>query len=327
MSKKLSRKEIIKNNEISTMVTYTLGGYEQKVLMDGKSKKNPIIIFLHGGPGTPIPFSEGCRGMFPAFTDNFIMVYWDQLGCGINNYPIDNTFKIDNFVDMTIDLIHNIKNQFPDNQLILFGVSWGSILAAKAAAQVPELIDNVITYGQVSYNMTFNEEVYEALADVKLSAKDKTALAEIKAKKDHDAKDAMFVMKLIRKYTEGYQCKAGGKTPLLPILMGLMTSPDYNMNDFKAVVINGYQNNTSLIEELINIDLRDTFKQITIPYSILQGSTDIVTSTTLLQDFISENELPNISFKIVNNCGHMPNEAGMKTILAECMQYRIVKSK
>lgn len=81
----MKRKNVISNNEISELCSFSLGGYEQKVLIEGKRKESPVVITLHGGPGAPIPFSVGCRGLFPTFTDNFIMVYWDQLGCGINN--------------------------------------------------------------------------------------------------------------------------------------------------------------------------------------------------------------------------------------------------
>ena len=98
MNKK--RKAIIEQNEISELVTFSLGGYEQKVLIEGKNKNLPVVITLHGGPGTPIPFSVGCRGLFPEFTDKFIMVYWDQLGCGKNNYKIDDSFKISSFVTL-----------------------------------------------------------------------------------------------------------------------------------------------------------------------------------------------------------------------------------
>ncbi|MGL5354693.1 MAG: hypothetical protein ACRDA5_15475, partial [Clostridium sp.] len=73
------RKKVIENNEIGVIENFTLGGYEQKVLIEGKSKDLPIVLTLHGGPGSPIPFSVGCRGLFPNFTDKFIMVYWDQL--------------------------------------------------------------------------------------------------------------------------------------------------------------------------------------------------------------------------------------------------------
>ncbi|WP_199733315.1 hypothetical protein, partial [Micromonospora sp. BL1] len=129
------RKEIIKNNEVSRMVTYTLGGYEQKVLLEGKHENAQVLIFLHGGPGTPIPFSAGCRGMFPEFTDQCIMVDWDQIGCGINNYVIDDNFTVDKFVDMTVDLIKAVKKEFANNKINLFAVSWGSVLAAKAAVR------------------------------------------------------------------------------------------------------------------------------------------------------------------------------------------------
>ena len=147
MNKK--RKNIIDLNEISELRTYTLNGFEQKVLIEGRKKTNPIVIFLHGGPGSPIPFCEGCRGMFPELTERFIMVYWDQLGCGINNRIIDDTFSIDSLVNMTIDLVKQIKDEFKQNEINLFGVSWGSILAAKTAKEIPEMIHNVIVYGQV----------------------------------------------------------------------------------------------------------------------------------------------------------------------------------
>ncbi|MDD4493703.1 MAG: alpha/beta hydrolase [Eubacteriales bacterium] len=138
------RRHIIESNEISEIRTYNLGGYLQRVLIDGKKKTNPMVIFLHGGPASPIPFCVGCRGMFPEITDNITMVYWDQLGCGINNHLIDDTLSISSFVDMTIDLIKCIKNDFPESLLWLYAMSWGSVLAARASVSVPELINGSV---------------------------------------------------------------------------------------------------------------------------------------------------------------------------------------
>lgn len=91
----------------------------------------PIVITLHGGSGTPIPFSVGCRGLFPEFTDRFIMVYWDQLGCGINNYVIDDNFTIDSFVQMTKDLIREVKKVFPHNKVYIFFYVMGFYIECK----------------------------------------------------------------------------------------------------------------------------------------------------------------------------------------------------
>ena len=157
------RKSIIEGNEISELFTFNLGGYEQKVLIEGKSRSLPVVITLHGGPGTPVPFSVGCRGLFPEFTDKFIMVYWDQLGCGKNNHKIDDSFAIDSFVSMTADLIDNVRKMFPENRILLFSTSWGSVLSAKVSSVKADVIDGVVVCGQIVKDIFFNEEVIGAL--------------------------------------------------------------------------------------------------------------------------------------------------------------------
>ena len=90
--KSKSRKQIIAENEISETREFLLGGYPQKVAIDGKKRKNPVVIILHGGPGSPFPFSVGCRGIFPELTESFKVVFWGQMGCGINKYTKNDKF-------------------------------------------------------------------------------------------------------------------------------------------------------------------------------------------------------------------------------------------
>lgn len=315
------RKMVIAASEISELKSYSLGGYNQKVLIEGKYKTNPIVIFLHGGPGSPIPFCEGCRGMFPEITDRFIMVYWDQLGCGINNYKIDDSYSVDRYVDMTVELIQEIKKEFPENAISLFGVSWGSILAAKAAQRVPQLLSRVMTYGQVLKQLTFNDEVYQTLESSKMLAKQRKQLERMKNADQHTIHEMKSIMGWIRKYTEGYQAKAGGKTPLGGIIRGILTSPDYSFKDFKAIMINGTLKNKSLLKELMEIDLSDVLHKIQVPYLILQGDTDIVTSTRMISTFTETVNNENIIFRRVQNSGHMPSSAGMDYIIKDGFDY------
>lgn len=309
------RKTVIATNEISELKTYSLGGYDQKVLIEGKYKTNPIMIFLHGGPGSPIPFSEGCRGMFPEITDRFIMVYWDQLGCGINNYIIDESFSVECYVDMTVELIQRIKKEFPENTISLFGVSWGSILAAKAALRVPQLLYRVMTYGQVLKQLTFNEEVFQTLESSKIPTKLRQQLQSMRNTNQHTIRELKSIMRWIQKYTEGYQAKAGGKTPLGSIIYGIWTSPDYSFKDFKAILVNGYRKNKSLLTELMDIDLTEVLHNIQIPYLILQGDTDIVTSTRMISTYVESEKNDNIVFSHIQNSGHLPSKAGMDHII------------
>ena len=311
----MKRKDVILNNEVSELCVFTLNGYEQKVLIEGKRKDSPIIITLHGGPGTPIPFSIGCRGLFPAFTDIFIMVYWDQLGSGINNYVIDDTFSIDSFVQMTEELVAQIKKKFPNNKVMIFSTSWGSILSTKFLERNPHAVDAVIACGQIVKNVFICDEVKNTLCKSRIPKKKFDRINNVTVE-NFTGKDLQLISDSLRKYTNAYQNKIGAKAPMGPIIKGLLTSPDYKMKDFKAIMVNGYMKNTSLWKEILRLNLTEQLKKVEIPYIILQGDTDIVASTQTVQELVSTSSNTNLRYKIVANTGHLPGVEMMDTLLS-----------
>lgn len=311
----MERKNVIFSNEISELCVFSLGGYEQKVLIEGKRKDTPVVITLHGGPGTPIPFSVGCRGLFPAFTDDFIMVYWDQLGCGINNYVIHDAFSIDSFVQMTEELVEHVKRKFPNNKVMIFATSWGTILSAKLLERNPRAVDAVIACGQIVKNVFICDEVKKALYQSAISKKKLERINNVTVD-NFSGKDLQLISDSLRKYTDAYQNKTGVKAPMGPIIWGLMTSPDYKMKDFKAIMINGYKKNTSLWKEILRLNLTEQLEKVEIPYIILQGDTDIVASTQTIKEMVSVCNNKNLVCKVVVNTGHMPGVEMMDTLLS-----------
>ncbi|UTC75958.1 alpha/beta fold hydrolase [Treponema sp. OMZ 792] len=304
------RRSVIDNNKVSKLLLFSLGGFSQKVLIEGRCDDLPILITLHGGPGTPIPFSVGCRGMFPQFTDNFIMVYWDQLGCGINNHEIDNHFTINHFVQMTCDLIDAIKKEFPSNKLFIFSMSWGSILSLLVSEQKTELIDGVVASGQIVKNIFYNEEVYNALKENGISEKTMNKIKDTNIN-NVKSKDLQLISSLLRKKTNAYNNKKSKTNEVGKIILGLFQSPDYKFKDFKAVIINGYKNNISLWKEILHINLSEKLQKVNIPYFILQGETDIVASTKIVKEICESINNRNLQYKIIKNSGHFPSKEMM----------------
>ena len=310
----MKRKDISTNNEISDLISLSLNGYEQKILIEGKSRTLPVVITLHGGPGTPIPFSVGCRGLFPEFTDNFIMVYWDQLGCGINNRIIDDSFSIDDFVKMTEDLIKEIKKRFVDNKILIFSTSWGSILSAKLLERNPNAVDGVIASGQIIKNVFLCEEVMNELDKSKISRKKMDKIRTVTVD-NYSGKDLQLISTSLRKYTNAYQNKIGAKAPMGSIIKGLLTSPDYKFKDLKAIMVNGYMKNNSLWKEITRIDLSEILGGVEIPYLLLQGDTDIVASTQTAKSLVSNCNNPNLRIQVISNTGHMPGVEMMEALM------------
>ena len=284
------------------------------MLIEGKNRDNPIVITLHGGPGIPIPFSVGCRGLFPVFTDEFTMVYWDQLGCGINNHVIDNSFSVDAFVQMTEELIEKIRVKFPNNKIMIFSTSWGSILSAKLLEKNPYAVDSVIVCGQIIKNVFICDEVIDTLAQTNIPVKKLERIKNITVD-NFQGKDLQLISSALRKYTNAYQNRIGEKAPMGTIIKGLLKSPDYKVKDFKAIMVNGYMKNTSLWKEIIQINLTEQLRNVKVPYIILQGDTDIVASTKLVKELVVDSNNTCLDCKVVADTGHMPGVEMMDTLL------------
>lgn len=313
MNKK--RKSIIDANEISLVKTYQLNGFDQKVSIEGKTEDLPLLIFLHGGPGMPVPYNVGTRGLFPEFTEQCIFVCWDQYGCGINNAELPADMCIDDYVEMTKDLILSLKQEFADNKIYLFSQSWGTILSAKTANQYPNLVDGVIAYGQVIKDLMRSEDVMDELINAPISSEKKEQIRAVLAKEYPTNQEMMSVSRWFRKYTQAYQNRTEPQIDVGRINRGLLTSPDYRLKDILAITKNGFQNNTSLMKETSSIDLRDTLASIRIPYYVIQGETDIVTSTKEVLKFMEACHNEHLHLSVVENAAHIPGENGINEVM------------
>src|SRR5210317_557408 len=65
---------------ISTIEKINLGGVEQYLIIRGADSTKPMILYLHGGPGSPeIAFMKETN---QDIENDFVMVYWEQRGAG-----------------------------------------------------------------------------------------------------------------------------------------------------------------------------------------------------------------------------------------------------
>ncbi|GGY05004.1 alpha/beta fold hydrolase [Pseudoduganella dura] len=58
-----------------------VNGIEQWVTIKGRRCSNPVVLFVHGGPGNPLsPFADR---LFAGWERDFTLVQWDQRGSGM----------------------------------------------------------------------------------------------------------------------------------------------------------------------------------------------------------------------------------------------------
>ena len=75
------RNHIDTKTGIDEEIFVEINGQEQFITIRGRDRDAPVIVYLHGGPGSPDSM------MAYTFTneliDEYTVVCWDQRGCGI----------------------------------------------------------------------------------------------------------------------------------------------------------------------------------------------------------------------------------------------------
>ena len=162
----MKQRENLNGMRIDKKESLTIGGITQWISLRSANIKNPIILFLHGGPGTAqISFSRKSQRRLE---DSFLVINWDQRGSG-RSYSRSlrkEDMKIERFIEDTEELIEYLLERFGQEKVYLVGQSWGTIIGAYVTAKRPDLIWAYIAIGQIvdmergeliSYQFTLEE--------------------------------------------------------------------------------------------------------------------------------------------------------------------------
>ncbi|HEY3845459.1 MAG TPA: proline iminopeptidase-family hydrolase [Acidimicrobiales bacterium] len=132
------------------------------------------VLLLHGGPGCTHEYLEACDSYLPAAGIEYY--YYDQLGSGRSDRPEDLTlWDLDRFVD-EVEQVRLALGLHRGN-FVLYGQSWGGILAMEYALRYQEHLR-----GLIISNMMSSAPAYNAYAEqVLMPEMDQGALSEIRS--------------------------------------------------------------------------------------------------------------------------------------------------
>lgn len=127
-----------------------VGGVDQWLLIRGEDRDNPVLLFLHGGPGTAM------IGLFRHYQklleQHFVVVQWDQRGAGLSGMkPVDPaTLTREQYVSDGVEVARYLFERFGNRKIYLVGHSWGSGLGYIMAHRHPELFSMFFGINQMS---------------------------------------------------------------------------------------------------------------------------------------------------------------------------------
>ncbi len=133
---------------VAELTAVPIGDHDQAMLIRGRSARNPVLLYLAGGPGGT---DLGAMRADVSLEQDFVVVTWDQRGTGKSYAALDpaGTFTVDQMVADTIEVTNYLRARFGQDRIYLVGNSWGTILGVLAVQQHPELYHAYVGTGQM----------------------------------------------------------------------------------------------------------------------------------------------------------------------------------
>jgi proline iminopeptidase len=288
-----------------------IGGIKQFVVIRGKSTQNPVLLMLHGGPGSPQAHMN--LKYNKKLEDYFIVVNWDQRGAG-GSYSKDipkESINIDQMVEDTRELSQYLIKRFQKDNIFILGHSWGSYLGMRTVYKYPKLYKAYIGIGQVSDQRKSEELSYQFVMNQAKETKNEKAireLDEIGYPENGIYKDLQKGMTIERNWVMQYGGASWMKTKkyFIPaFIVPLLQFKEYTITD-KINYLKGLKSSQELLwDPLMNQQLVDIVKKVEVPVYILQGRHDYQTCFDLAKNYFDSLQAPRKEFIEFSNSAHL----------------------
>ncbi|MBS4192816.1 alpha/beta hydrolase [Bacillus sp. FJAT-49705] len=284
----------------------SINGIKQFMFHLGTSYDNPVMLFLHGGPGS-------VESLFTcAFQEKweeiYTVVHWDQRGAGktLTKNP-DKLPTIDLILQDLFEVIQYLKKKYNKQKIVILGHSWGSVLGSVFIRKYPEEVAYYIGVGQV-INMLENEQVgYKKVKELIEQADDKRSMKRLEKIGEYPGNKIVFNKKFLKKCDEVRKLQGKYKLGMkidLALWITVFKSPIFKFSDIIAFM-KIFQANAKLHSFLGEFNLSNEPAIYQVPIYYILGGNDWQAPYIIAQKYFEEINAPNKNIYVIPNAGHM----------------------
>jgi pimeloyl-ACP methyl ester carboxylesterase len=293
-------------NSIAVLEKVTLGGVEQWILIRGYDKSNPVLLFVHGGPGSAeMPIEHIFGG---ELEKHFVVVQWDQRGAGKSfhsNIP-KGSMNVGQFVSDAHQLVEYLQKRFGVKKIYLIGHSWGSLLGILTVSKYPESFYAYIGMGQV-VDMQQNEAIsYQFVMDEAHKRKDQKAINDLEQIGPPPYKN-IAGLGIQRKYLNKFGGVAYDPKNSQNMYKRVLQSPEYTFFDYFKYLYGTLYSIDNMWDEVLTYNLFKQVPRVEVPVYFFEGRHDYNTPWTLVEQYYKLLDAPKGKTLIwFDNSAHSP---------------------
>ncbi|MBB5699171.1 alpha/beta hydrolase [Sphingomonas yantingensis] len=302
--------KIVTPNGVDETLILDLGGARQVVNVRGADRANPILLYIHGGPGSvEMPMAWSFQHPWEDF---FTVVQWDQRGAG-RSYPLNDpaviapTLQVERYRDDAIALIEQLGARLGQRKVFVLGHSFGSAVGLAIAQARPDLLHAYIGMGQL-IDFRENERVgmRQTLA-IARERRDADAVRAITALRPYPDRGPFTIVQADawRRYANRYGSLAGRRPDADFYFNSTKLSPLYTPADRAAWEKGSSFTVTTLWPRLADVSFA-SLGRLEVPVALLLGRRDSTTPSNIAAGWLGRLAAPSRTLCWFENSGHLP---------------------
>ncbi len=298
-------------NGIAEVRDVMINGVQQRLLVRGDDRSNPVMLHLHGGPGGPDQAMIQSYGK--TLEDMFTVVYWDQRGSGASydSSMEAQVLSLDQLVEDAATISEMLLEEFDKETLYLLGHSWGTLLGANLVSQEPGLFKAFFAIGLFSNAKRAEKLSWEYALSKAQEAGDTDSVKRLQRMgsppyvTDQEwIKNVFEHREILRPYENP---NAEPLFDMLEVYTSFALYKGYTLSE-KLGSLNGSKYTMKhLWPTVIATDLTTSHTQFEVPVFVFQGKYDQHTVTEVAKDYFDKIRAPEKKYYLFESSAHWPH--------------------
>ena len=298
-----------------------INGSKQWINIYGQDKDNPVLLYLHGGPGDSTSFGD--YKILRKLSDVYTVVNWDQRDCGKSWTEEQNGTKVtyDQLMSDGREMTKFLREHLGKDKITLMGMSWGSTFGANLVLDEPEYYDAYIGLSfyidEIEVLSAFKEKALEDTKNDpelhKIAESIITEQAVFDSMSTDERIDAALSWDPLFDKMIGTESYFSGD---LNLLSAAVFNPYYSISDFYNVFVKASPQSIDELREYpyselvaygnrksVSLSGRYDYE---VPFYIIIGDRDYTVMPSVVQDYYSKVNAPDKGYYEVEGGHFMP---------------------
>lgn len=292
----------------------SIGGVQQWITIRGSDRSDPVLLYVHGGPGAA---QSAFVDIYAPYEEDFVLVHWDQRGAGetFARYGLETPdLSPGQLISDGVEVAEYVREQFPDNDIVLLGHSYGSFIASGIWRQRPELFSAYVGTGQITrWDWMTRLQKEHILSAARQNGDEETV----------DWLESMEKVTLDGRWfgtLSRYMSEADNQW--LETVQSRFSSGSQTGDQSMQALREGQNfSGSRLIETFGEMDPVSNASDSPIPVCFIQGSEDLQTPTAAVERYLALLDAPEKALHVIEGAGHFAiatHTAEFLTALSQC---------